>query len=120
MLKKEKQIKNILHKALLLNGEMKIALYKYELEEHISYWKDGLKKDKEDFMYAVIEHSGDVAKLLITNNDELYINEEARNKLMQLWQKNYQKNIEMFLPFMAKELAKNIISVTGVRIANEI
>jgi hypothetical protein len=29
------------------------ALYEYELEEHIDYWYEGLKSDREQFVFAI-------------------------------------------------------------------
>jgi hypothetical protein len=115
MFKREKQIKNILHKALLLDGEMEYVLYEHELEEHISYWKDGLQKDGEDFVFVITENSGAVAMLLITKNDELFINEKALNKLKLFWENSYIENIQKLLPFMAAEIATGILSVNGVK-----
>jgi hypothetical protein len=88
--------------------------------EHIAYWKDCLKRDKEDFLFVVTVNNGDAAMLLITNNDEQYINEKARKQLKAFWQKNYRTNIEMLLPAMVKDLSDDFFSVTGVIIANEL
>jgi hypothetical protein len=114
------QIKSVLSNALLLDGEMAYRLYEYELVEHIAYWKDCLKRDKEDFLFVVTVNNGDAAMLLITNNDEQYINEKARKHLKAFWQKNYRTNIEMLLPVMVKDLDNDFFSVTGVIIANEL
>jgi|ERR1019366_3655764 hypothetical protein len=115
----QKQIENILHKALLLKGNMDYELYKFELEEHIDYWKKGLKKDEEDFVFVVTEREGYVAMLLITKDNDLFINEKAREQLKLFWKKNYKKNLGMLLPYMAKEISNEIISVTGVKFAKE-
>lgn len=116
----KQQIKSVLSNALLLDGEMACKLYEYELVEHIAYWKDCLKRDKEDFLFVVTVNNGDAAMLLITNNDEQYINEKARKQLKAFWQKNYRTNIEMLLPAMVKDLSDDFFSVTGVIIANEL
>jgi len=111
----KRKIKNVLEKALLYEREMEFELYKYELAEHIDYWRDGLKKDGEEFVFVLTEKNGDTAMLLLTNKDELYINEEARNKLKTRWKDAYKKNIELLLPAMAGDLADGILSVNGVR-----
>ena len=116
----KQQIKNILSNALLLDGEMAYKLYEYELVEHIAYWKDCLKRDKEDFLFVLTVNKGNAAMLLITNNDEQYINEKARKQLKIFWQINYRSNIEMLLPAMVKDLSDDCFSVTGVIIANEL
>lgn len=110
-----KRIENILYNALLLNGKMEKGLYEYELEEHIDYWKKGMHKDKEEFVFVVTEKDGDAAMLLLTNKDKLFINEKARQRLQRYWKKAYENNIKKLLPLMAKQLSKEILSVNGVR-----
>lgn len=112
------KIENSLLKALILEGEMKYGLYEYELVEHIAYWKKGLKKDKDDFVFIVTVNNGDVAMLLITNTNELYINEKARKQLQQVWKKNYKTNIEMLMPNMVNDLSNDCFALTGVKIVN--
>ena len=112
-----KRIQNILHKALLLNGEMEDTLYEYELSEHIDCWKKGLHRDKEEFVFVVNERQGDVAMVLITNKGKLFINEKARQQLQLYWKSQYEKNIAFLLPAMAKELSKGRLSVNGVKYA---
>lgn len=109
------KIENSLLKALLLDGEMKIGLYEFELQEHIAYWKADLKKDKEDFVFVVTVNNGDVAMLLITKKDELYINEEAREKLKLFWKTNYQTNIKLLLPNMIIDLSNECFALTGAK-----
>ena len=111
------QIENELRKALLLNGEMSYELFEYELKEHIDYWKKGVKQDKEEFMFAVTQNNRDVAMLLITNKEELFVNEKAREQLYKFWNiKNaYKNNIEYLLPFMVEELENGVIPVNGVK-----
>jgi len=112
-----KQIIERLHKALLQDGEMEDTLYEYELSEHIDYWKEGLHRDKEEFVFVVNERQGDVAMVLITNTGRLFINEKARKQLQLYWKGQYEKNIELLLPAMAKELSKGRLSVNGVKYA---
>ena len=112
------EIENSLLKALLLDGAMEYRVYEFELKEHIAYWKEGLKKDKEDFVFVVTVNNGDVAMLLITNKDELYINEKARKQLKAFLGKNYKTNIEMLLPTMVNDLSNDYFSLTGVKISN--
>lgn len=113
------KIENSLLKTLLLEGEMHYALYEFELVEHIDYWKESLRKDKDDFIFIVTVNNGDVAMLLITNTDELFINEKARKQLKLFWKTNYKTNIEMLLPSMVKDLSNDCFSITGVKIANQ-
>lgn len=115
---KRKKIANTLRKALLEDGKMERALYEYELEEHLDYWYEGLQSDREQFVFAVTENSGDVAMVLITPDKTIYVNEEAREKLSEFWIKAYKDNINQLLPMMAENLANDIISVTGVKMVS--
>lgn len=115
---KKRKIANTLRKALLEDGKMERALYEYELEEHLDYWYEGLKSDREQFVFAVTENSGDVAMVLITPDKTIYVNEEAREKLSEFWIKAYKHNINQLIPMMAENLANDIISVTGVKMVS--
>ncbi len=112
------KITKLLKKALLENGDMAYALYEHELKEHIDYWYKGLKRDGEDVVFVVTENTGDVAMVLITRDKTVYVNEDARQELMKIWQTNYAKNLEMMIPVMARDLANDIFAVTGVKVVN--
>jgi hypothetical protein len=114
----EAKIKNSLLKAMLLDGEMQHGLYEFELMEHIAYWKEGLERDKEDFIFVLTVNNWDVAMLLITKKDELYINEKAREQLKLFWKKNYKTNIEMLMPSMVIDLSNDCFSLTGVKFSD--
>jgi hypothetical protein len=75
-----KKIESLLRKALLEEGKMEYSLYEYELEEHVDYWYDGLKADRDDFVFAVTENSGHVAMVLILPDKTVLVNEAARTK----------------------------------------
>jgi uridine kinase len=109
-------IENELRKVLLLNGKMSYNLFEYELEENINYWKKSLKKDKNEFLFVMTENNGDVAMLLITNENELFINETARQKLHEIWEEEsiYLSNVEFLLPIMAEQLENGILPVNGI------
>lgn len=109
------RIENKLRKALLLNGEMSYDLFEYELKEHIDYWKKSLKQDMDEFLFVVTENSGDVAMLLMTNKNNIFINEEARQYLQIFWKDKYNYNIKFLLPKMAEQLENGIMSVNGVK-----
>ena len=64
---------------------MERALYEYELEEHIDYWYEGLKADRDEFVFAVTENSGDVAMVLITADKTVYLNEDATEQLAKVF-----------------------------------
>jgi len=107
-----------LRKALLENGKMAQALYEYELEENLDYWYKGLIRDKEDFVFVVTENTGDVAMVLITPDKTVYINEDARAKLMEFWPAVYAQNIERFIPAMVQTLLDGNFFETGCKIVD--
>lgn len=111
----KEKIEALLRQTLVKGGPMGYSLYEYELEEHIDYWYQGLKADKEDFMFALTENSEDIAMVLITSEKTVYISEEAREKLSQFWLEAYTKNINRLIPMMATQLANGIIAVNGVK-----
>ncbi|BAZ69357.1 hypothetical protein NIES4106_41290 [Fischerella sp. NIES-4106] len=112
------KIEKLLLQALLKNGQMEHSLFEYELKEHINYWYKGLKKDKEEFVFVVTENRGHVAMVLITKDKEIYINEDARDKLMELWKYVYKKNMELMIPMMADDLVNGVLAVNGVKTAS--
>jgi hypothetical protein len=112
--KRKKRIEKLLRKALVQNGAMAYALYEHELVEHIDYWYNGLVADRNEFVFAVTENSGDTAMVLITKEKDIYVNEAAREKLLQLWGQAYHPNMKIMIPIMAEELANDIIAVNGV------
>ncbi|NJK52856.1 MAG: hypothetical protein HC936_08540 [Leptolyngbyaceae cyanobacterium SU_3_3] len=110
-----KKIESLLRKALLEDGEMAHSLYEYELEEHIDYWYDGLKADRDDFVFVVTENSGHVAMVLIMPDKTVLVNEAARAKLAEFWQNNYSLNLNRLIPTMVDELANDSLFVNGVK-----
>jgi hypothetical protein len=112
---KKVELEILLHNALIRKGKMSYELYEYDVEEHIDYWYEGLLNDNDEFVFALNENSGDVAMVLITLDKKLYINEDARKKLREIWPKTYKKNIKLLLPKIANDLANDIISVNGVK-----
>lgn len=116
-MKNTRKIEALLRQALIDNGKMEYALFEFELEEHIVYWYKGLKRDKEEFVFAVTENRGDVAMVLITKNKKIYVNEKARQFLMKQWEGEiYRKNMEVLIPMMAKNLANDILAVNNVKV----
>ena len=111
-----KRIEALLKRALLFEGKMEYGIYEHELEEHIEYWTKEMVKDKDLFVFVVTENRRHVAMLLITKEKELYINEDARSKLQQLWSDNvYSSNLRKLIPEIAEQIANGIISVNGIK-----
>lgn len=113
----KKTIEKNLIKALLNNGEMAYALFQYELEEHIDEYLKSKQEDKDDYFFAVTEHTNDVAMLLIDENNKVHVNEKARILLKKLWPKAaYSHNMQILIPQMADELSKGFLFVSGVKV----
>ena len=113
----KKTIEKNLIKALLNDGEMAYALFEHELEEHVNDFMKSKKKDKDDYFFAVTEHTHHVAMLLIDGGNKVHVNEEARALLKQLWPKlAYKHNMQILIPQMVDELSKGFLFVTGIKI----
>ena len=77
-------------------------------------------EDNDEFFFAVTEHSGDVAMLLIDKKNKLHINEDARALLEKMWSGGvYKSNIQRLLPDMARELDKGFLFTAGVKYTDE-
>lgn len=109
-----KKIQNILNGALLKGKEMHYSLYEYELEELQNKLKTSLANDKNELIFAVTEHSGHCAMLLIDSNGNSYINKEARDQLKKYWKYAYNHNMKLLIPVFAKQLNNGDIPITGV------
>lgn len=114
----KKTIEKTLTRALLNDGTMAYALFKYELEEHLDEYMKSKQEDGDDYFFAVTGHSNDVAMLLNDRDNNVHINEEARMLLKELWPKAaYKHNMQILIPQMVDELSKGYLFVSGVRIA---
>ena len=113
----KRAIQNGLRRALVENADMSYALYKHELEEHLDYWKSGMRRDGDESLFVLTENHGEVAMLLMTDKDELFINELAREKLQLLWNNEgvYANNMKLMIPLMAEQLEAGELAVTGVK-----
>lgn len=113
----KKTIEKNLFKALLEDGAMAYALFKYELEEHIDEYLRSKQEDGDDYFFAVTEHTNDVATLLIDGKNKVHVNEKARALLKRLWPKSaYKHNMQILIPQMVNELNKGYLFVTGVKV----
>ena len=114
----KERIETALRKVLLNDGAMAYGLYEYDMEEHLEYWRKGMHADKNEFVFVVNENDGYVAMVLITKEDELFINEEARDKLKAIWEGAYISNIEKLMPLFVDQLSKDILPVNGLKYTN--
>ena len=113
-----KRIEKALKIALLENGEMSYGLYEFDLEDGLDYWRDSLREDNDDYLFAVTENSGDVAMVLFEKSGKIHINEQAREKLQALWIGSaYAQNMKNLIPMFAMDLKAGGIPNTGFKIA---
>lgn len=103
-----------LYQALLLDKKMDKALYEFDLKEHIEKWKQELQDDKDEFMFAITENSGNVAMVLITKRNSVFINEKALKKLKALFNAAYKQNIETLLPNIVADLLNDNIAANTI------
>jgi hypothetical protein len=115
----KKRIQKNLARALLQGVGFAEALYEYELAEHVDEYFQSKKQDGDLFFFAVTEHSGDVAMLLIDKDDVLHINEDARQWLLDYWPDTYVYNIERILPTIADQLDQGFLFSVGVKEVDE-
>ena len=101
----------------MLDGPLSQALYEWELEEHLAFWRKGMLRDKNTYLIVVTEHSGDVAMLVIDKKGKVLVNAEARSWLRREYKTpdTYARNMAMVIPHMARQLHGGDIWVTGVR-----
>ena len=110
-----KNVEKRLKHTLIHDGEMQYELYEYELEELLDELKSSLAKDKDDYIFAVTENRGHVAMVLIEKTGQVYVNEQAREKLKALWPAAYESNMKKLIPAFAKQLQEGEIPVNGVK-----
>jgi hypothetical protein len=110
-----KNIEKLLEQALIHDDEMPYGLYKYELEEIMGELKSSLAQDNDDYIFAVTENSGHVAMVLIEQSGQVYINEQAREKLKALWHAAYESNMKKLIPVFAKQLNDDELPINGVK-----
>ena len=110
-----KNIEKLLKQTLLHDGAMQYGLYEHELEELLDELKSSLTADQDDYIFTVTENSGDVAMVLIEKSGQVYINEQAREKLQALWSAAYEGNIQRLIPAFAQQLHEEELPINGVK-----
>jgi hypothetical protein len=110
-----KKIEKVLKQVLIHDGDMDYGLYDFELEELLDDLKSSLARDQDDYIFSVTEHSGHAAMVLIDNSGQVYINEEARERLKVLWPAAYESNMKRFIPLFAKQLNAGELPLNGVK-----
>jgi len=112
----KKTIAANLKRVLLDDAPFALALFEYELQEHIAEYLESKHADNDRYFFAVTEHSNDVAMLLIDEQDVVHINEAARAALRALWKDAYVQNVQQLIPKMAQNLSAGYLSAMGVKV----
>ena len=112
----KKTIAKNLKRVLLEDAPFALALFDYELREHIEEYLESKRTDNDHYFFAITEHTNDVAMLLIDEHDTVYINEEARAMLRTLWRDAYPKNIQRLIPKMVQDLSAGYLFAAGVKV----
>ena len=115
----KKAIEKTLVAALLHGGHLTRALFEYELAEHAEEWTRSKAEDDEDYLVAVTGLDGDVAMMLIDEDDKVHVNGNARALLMKLWHAAYERNMRLLIPQMASELDEGRFFVAGVSVTGK-
>jgi hypothetical protein len=85
--------------------------------ENMKAFLQSKHEDGDKYLFVIAEKSNEIAMMLIDENDEVHVNEEARALLMKFWQgENYKNNILLFMPDMANELDKGNHYFVGVKV----
>lgn len=114
---RKKIIAKNLKKVLLENGAFSRALFELDLEDRIVAYLQSKHEDGDKYMFVIAEKSNEIAMMLIDENDEVHVNQDARALLMKLWQGEiYKSNIRLFMPDMVNELDKGNHYFVGVKI----
>lgn len=108
-------IEKLLKQTLLHDGAMQYGLYEHELEEQLGELKSSLAADQDDYIFTVTENSGHVAMVLIEKSGQVYINEQAREKLQALWPAAYESNLQKLIPAFAQQLHEGELPINGVK-----
>ena len=113
-----REISSALRKVFLKGASMSLALYQEKLEEHIDEWYEELKSDREHFAFVVTEKDGDVAMLIMDQDKNIYVNEDARTKIAEIWGKNYTNNTNLLLPDMIDRIDEYGLAIDGIVVVN--
>ncbi len=108
-------IRQRLEQALLRDGPMRDALYAFELEGLVDDLKASMAQDRDEYIFAVTEHTGDVAMVLVEQSGDVHINEQARTKLQALWPAAYARNMQRLIPAFARQLHAGEIPINGIK-----
>lgn len=118
-----KEIQDVLERALLQDGEMDLALYEWEMEEHIHYWTGSMVRGRDEYLFVVDVHMNNVtgqpsaAMLVLEPYGVVSINEAARDRLKALWKNSYAPNMQKLIPSFAEQLKAGELAVYGVKTA---
>ncbi len=113
----QKTIEANLRNVLLGDQPFALALFEYELQEHVDDYVQSKQNDDDKYFFVVTEHSNDVAMLVIDEHNTVHINEQARAVLQSLWRDAYTTNMHRLIPQIAQQLHAGFLFAAGVKVA---
>lgn len=111
-----KQIRAALEKALLHEGAMDNNLYSNVLKDVTDELRQSMIEDNDEYIFTLVEENKSVAMVLMERSGQIYINEQARAKLQELWPLAYESNMQQFIPFLAQQLNRGELPINGVKV----
>ena len=111
---KAKAKTHVIH-SIFQDAKMDRRLYEFELDDIVEELKNSLIEDNDDFIFSITENNGGVAMLLIEPPGKVYINEDARDRLKELWGEAYSNNIVKLTPHFINELTSGRLPVQGIK-----
>ncbi|MFN0110186.1 MAG: hypothetical protein ACKVZH_15130 [Blastocatellia bacterium] len=113
-----KKIEKLLEQALLRDGEMEQSLFDFEFgKDDLKRLRASMVEDGDDYLFAITENTGSIAMVLIEKSGGVLANEQAREKLKELWKSAYERNLKLLIPDFAKQLSDGELPINGVKIA---
>ena len=99
---------------LLNDADMSAELFEDELMPNLKEFRSSMEKDGDEFMFAIAEHQGEVAMVLLEPEEKTYINADARRRLKERWPRSYENNMEVMIPEFAEDLDGGEFAIVGV------
>ena len=111
----EKALLAILEHSLLNDGPLSDALFNEVLTEYADEVTESLHDDADDALICLVVEDGHVAMMLVEATGAILSNEQAREKLIQMWRSKYAQNIAQIIPIFASHLKQGMLAVAGIK-----
>lgn len=111
----KKSITAALEATLLHGGQFSADLLNTVLMNFIDELEESLHDDADDALICVLEDDHDVAMVLIEWNGAVLQNEQAFERLKQMWKHNFPTNIQTLIPLLVGHIRHGMLGVAGVK-----